>query len=192
MRVTTRRWFPLALVLIGATLLLSACAFRPLLSNVTVRPEVISPNADGADDVSLIKYSLARGADVSIYFEDQAGKRYYFRNKERRSPRRLQGLLGRRHERAGGRGRSRAARCSSRASVLPDGEYKWVIEAVDLSGRTDTAEGKIALTGADTALPEIHNFTVMPQDFTPNQDGLHDRVGISYYLMKAPNASTST
>jgi hypothetical protein len=30
----------------------------------------------------------------------------------------------------------------------------------------------------------LRNFTVVPQEFTPNQDGIRDRVSISYYLMK--------
>jgi hypothetical protein len=68
--------------------------------------------------------------------------------------------------------------------VLPDGEYRWVIEAVDDAGRTDRAEGRITLRDADNALPELRNFTVVPQEFTPNQDGIRDRVSISYYLMK--------
>ena len=68
-----------------ATLLLSACAFRPLLSGVQVRPETISPNADGQDDVTLVEYSIGRTANVSIYFVDAQGERHYFRNGERRS-----------------------------------------------------------------------------------------------------------
>ena len=70
------------------------------------------------------------------------------------------------------------------SQVLPDGVYRWVVEAVDDGGRSETAEGQITLTGADTALPELRNFTVSPQDFTPNQDSIHDRVSISYYLGK--------
>ena len=52
-------------------LLLPACAaVRPLLSGVSVRPDVITPNADGVDDVARIAYSLGRSADLSIYVVD--------------------------------------------------------------------------------------------------------------------------
>jgi hypothetical protein len=70
------------------------------------------------------------------------------------------------------------------SQVLPDGAYTWVIEANDLHGGVQKSEGTITLQQADTALPELHNFTVVPQEFTPNQDSIHDRVSISYYLLK--------
>jgi hypothetical protein len=68
--------------------------------------------------------------------------------------------------------------------VLPDGEYTWVIEAFTGAGAPARAEGQIRLARGDTALPELHNFTVVPQEFTPNQDSIGDRVSISYYLTK--------
>ncbi len=183
MRVRARSWFSLALILPACILLLSACAFRPLLSAAQVRPDVISPNADGQDDVTLIEYTIGRGAKVSIYFEDAAGNRHYFRNAERRSRGDYKVYWG---------GTTNAPEVRPveggpmlvESHVLPDGEYKWVIEAVDDAGRVDRAEGRITLQNADTALPELQNFTVVPQEFTPNQDGIRDRVSISYYLMK--------
>ncbi len=183
MRVLTRRWFSLSFILAGAALLLSACAFAPLLSGVSVRPDVISPNADGSDDVTLVQYTIGRPANVSIYFVDSAGKRHYFRSDERRS-------RGDYRVYWGGTTNDPEVRQVEgnpmlvESQVLPDGDYTWVIEAVDAGGRTDKAEGKITLSGGDVALPEIHNFTVIPQEFTPNQDGIRDRVAISYYLLK--------
>jgi hypothetical protein len=183
MRVVTRRWFPLALILVGATLLLGACAFRPLLSGVNVQPSLISPNGDGADDVTLIQYSIARPANVSIYFVDAAGKRHYFRNNERRSRGDYKvywsGVTTDAEVRP-----VEGGSMLVESHVLPDGDYTWVIEAVEPSGRSDKAEGKITLSGADITFPEVRNFTVMPQEFTPNQDGIRDRVAVSYYLMK--------
>src|SRR5690606_20819579 len=70
------------------------------------------------------------------------------------------------------------------SQVLPDGAYTWTIEAAEPGGQPQKVEGRITLAGADTELPELHNFTVIPQDFTPNQDGIHDRVAVSYYLTK--------
>lgn len=183
MRVLTRRLLPLALILIGATLLLSACVFRPLLSDVRVRPDVISPNADGSDDVTLIEYTIDQPANVSIYFVDAAGQRHYFRQDEPRS-------RGEYKVYWGGTTNDPEVREVDGGSmvveshVLPDGEYTWVIEVVGQSGQPDKVEGKITIAGGDSALPEIHNFTVMPQEFTPNQDGIRDRVAVSYYLLK--------
>ena len=81
----------------------------PLLSNVAVEPAFISPNADGTDDVTEIFYSLRRPATISIYFENEAGERTYFRRERTAFRGRLQRLLGRRRGRAGG-GRDRRRR----------------------------------------------------------------------------------
>ncbi len=183
MRVSTRHWLPLALFLVASAALLGACALQPLLSGVSVKPESISPNADGQDDVTLSKYEIGRTALVAIYFLDDQGQRYAFRQEERRSRGEYQVYWSgvtidpELREVEGGT-------MAVLSHVLPDGEYTWVIEATDLSGRTERREGKITLADGDTALPEIRNFTVVPQEFTPNQDGIRDRVSVSYYLMK--------
>jgi hypothetical protein len=181
MRVRTG-WTVVALV--GLALTLEACSFGSLLRDVTVQPNVISPNADGHDDVTHIQYSLGRPADVSIYFVDEQGRRYYFRNAQRRSPGEYDvywgGVINDPQVRPVPGGNMLVE-----SQVLPDGAYTWVIEALDDAGRTQKVEGQITLQGADTTLPEIHNFTVVPQEFRPNQDGLRDDwVSISYYLTK--------
>ena len=75
----------LCLGLILATYLLAGCATGPLLTDVSLSPPAISPNADGLDDVTRIKYHLNGSADLSIYFMDQEGTRHYFRDTRRRS-----------------------------------------------------------------------------------------------------------
>jgi hypothetical protein len=175
----------LLLIMLGvAALLLSGCSLSPLLSGVSVAPTDISPNADGKDDVTHIRYQIGRPADVSIYLLDAQGGKHYFRNAQRRSPGKYDvywgGVINDPQVRQAPGGQMLVD-----AQVLPDGDYTWVVEAVDDHGRTDRAEGQIRLQGADTTLPELHNFTVEPQDFTPNQDSIHDRVSITYYLTKA-------
>ena len=177
MRVQTRWlvWFVVAL-------LMSGCALRPLLSGVKVAPSVISPNADGVDDVTHVAYTIGRPADVSIYFEDSQGQRHYFRNAQRRSPGNYDvywgGVINDPQVRDVSGGKMLVE-----SQVLPDGEYTWVVEAQGDNGRSEKAEGKITLQNADTTLPEIHNFTVVPHEFRPNQDGLRDDwVSIAYYL----------
>jgi hypothetical protein len=187
-RVYSRWLLP---VLIGAALFLGGCAFRPLLSEVQVAPDVISPNADGVDDVTHIRYRISRPANVSIYFVDAEGNRYYFRDAQRRSPGRYDVYWGgvvNPQEAVGPYPQVRqvaGGQMLVESQVLPDDVYTWAVEAVDDAGHSQRVEGQITLQDADTELPELHNFTVVPQEFRPNQDGLRDDwVSISYYLTK--------
>ncbi|MFQ6015486.1 MAG: hypothetical protein ACE5NP_08590 [Anaerolineae bacterium] len=152
----------------SVALVLLGCVRAPLLSGVEVRPSTISPNADGHDDVARITYRLSQRSTLSIYFTGEDGQRHYFRKDKRRSPGQYEALFG---GVVGG-------------SVLPDGTYTYTVEAVDLQGNVERIEGQIKVANSDTALPELRNFTVFPTTFTPNQDGINDRVSISYYLAK--------
>ncbi|MCB0250621.1 MAG: hypothetical protein KDI07_18745, partial [Anaerolineae bacterium] len=84
MRSTARFWPLLALGFMLA--FVSGCSFRPLLTGVSVQPDVISPNADGDTDATNIRYTLGRSANVSIYFENEQDERFYFRDSQLRSP----------------------------------------------------------------------------------------------------------
>jgi hypothetical protein len=169
-------------------LLLSGCgqldlAVGPLLYDVRVAPDTISPNADGDQDVTEIFYSLRRTATVSIYFENEAGERFYFRQDRRRSP----GVYDVQWGGVVEVGRTVETSYGPQeivSQVLPDGRYRWTIEAIDERARRESATGSITLQEGDTVLPELHNFSVVPQVFAPNQDGLDDRVSISYSLNK--------
>jgi hypothetical protein len=170
-----------ALFLLG--LVLTSCHLRPLLYNVAIYPDVISPNADGTDDATNIEYALSRNATLSIYFENADGERFYFRQDRPRSagdyrvqwggvinqPRWLDNEFGRQ---------------LVKSWVLPDGTYTWVIEATEESGQTERVEGQITLSGGDPIVPELRKFTVALPVFTPNQDGLDDRTGVAYFLNK--------
>jgi hypothetical protein len=176
-----------ALALLGL-LLLGGCSsrLRPVLSDVEVWPSAISPNADGEDDVARIAYNIGRNSDVSIYFVDASGERHYFRKERRRSPKR-----GGYEVYWGGTAQKSLllddeyGRQLVQNRVLADGTYTWVIEATDDRGNNAREEGTITIQDGDGVLPELRNFTVMPQVFRPNQDGLRDDwVSISYYLAK--------
>jgi hypothetical protein len=163
--------------------LLGGCHLRPLLSDVSISPDVISPNADGVDDATNIAYKLSRNATLSIYFENAAGERFYFRRARPRSAGDYQVQWG------GGINQAYwlendYTRQLVKSWVLPDGTYTWVIEAVDEEGETVRAEGQIRLSDGDAEVPELRQFGVAVPEFTPNQDGLRDRTGVSYLLTK--------
>jgi hypothetical protein len=176
----------LAGILIVAVLLsgsLGSCHLRPLLSDVTVSPDVISPNADGNDDATNISYSLSRNADLSIYFVDADGTRFHFREARPRSPGDYQvqwgGVVNQPYSIENEYGHQQVM-----SWVLPDGTYTWVVEAVAEDGEVAQVEGQISLSGGDAQVPALRQFTVALPEFTPNQDGLRDRTGFSYVLNK--------
>ncbi len=175
--------FGLSAALFLVAIALSGCHLRPLLYDASITPDLISPNADGTDDVTNIEYKLSRNAQLSIYFENAAGERFYFREDRPRSagPYRVQwgGTVNQAY-----RMQNDLVRQSVESWVLPDGTYTWVIEATGEEGQTERATGKITLSGGDTAVPELRKFTVTLPVFTPNQDGLADRTGVAYSLSK--------
>jgi hypothetical protein len=154
--------------LVVLSVLAVGCLSQPLLYDVKVAPDVISPNADGRDDVTRIEYKLRRSADLSIYFLDAEGEKHYFREHKRRSSGKYSVYFGGVVE----------------GRMLPDGTYTWGLEATDLSSHTEKVEGPFIIVDADTVTPELRNFSVYPQVFTPNQDGIDDRVTITFYLNK--------
>lgn len=156
-----------ALLLIGA-IFVSGCGFRPLLYDVVSSHQIITPNADGIDDATRISYKLSGSADLSISLIDAEGNQYYFRENRRRS-------AGDYRVDFGG---------VIDGAMLLDGEYTWVVSAVDDNGKETRVEGKLALQNADVNRPQLESFSVYPQQFTPNRDGINDRVTINYYLTK--------
>ena len=156
-----------SLALLGA-LFLAGCAPSALIGDVMIRPQVISPNADGDSDVAEIHYSVSRLTHVSIYLVDAAGGRHDLRVNERRSK-------GERTIYFGG---------VIDGTLLPDGEYRVVFEAIDERGRMDSTEAAITLQGGDTVPLTIDNMKVFPESFTPNRDGIGDRVSVGYSLSK--------
>jgi hypothetical protein len=73
--------------------------------------------------------------------------------------------------------------------MLPDGAYTWTVEAVADDGQTTSQQGQLIIENADTTKPELQGFSVYPQVFTPNQDGIDDRVTVNYSLTKEAEVS---
>jgi hypothetical protein len=149
------------------------CSGGPLLSEVSVSPQTITPNADGLEDVTRISYHLNGSANLSIYFMDGEGNRHYFRDNRRRSEGDYRVDFGGVVD----------------GSMLLDGTYTWVVEAVEDNGQVTKENGLLVIKEADTDKPELQGFSVYPQVFTPNQDGINDRIDINYYLTKEAEVS---
>lgn len=79
-------------VVLAAVVLAVTWAFLrpggPALVAAGLSHTTLSPNADGADDVTHITYQLRRPAEISIYFLDSQGRRYTFRTDRPREARR--------------------------------------------------------------------------------------------------------
>lgn len=153
----------------------------PLLRHAGFMHATISPNADGIDDITYLTYTLARPARVSVYLENDAGDRYYFRENERRIAGdyrvAFSGIVSGYtlpHEEIPGVVETR---------LIPNGQYTWTVIAENEAERSEHM-GTLAVVEADTALPIIRAFEISPDTFTPNQDGIGDRVNVNLYLEK--------
>ena len=153
-----------------------------LLRNVSFQHSEIRPNADGDTDITLIEYELSRNAAVSIYFENETGDRFYFRNGRLRGAGDYRVYFGGivdgyqlPHEQIEGEIIYR---------VLQDGLYTWTVAATDDNGHTELAQGQLTIAQADTQLPQIRDFALDKATFTPNRDGIDDRLLIQLYLDK--------
>ena len=156
-------------VLTAAIVMLAACGSGDLLSNASMSPAAISPNGDGSADATLIHYELSRNASITIQLTGADGRVYYFRRDQPRSAGKYDVLFGGVID----------------GQLLPDGVYTWTIEATDRAGQIrQPAQGQLTISGGESAAPKITLMTVFPKEFTPNQDGISDRVKINVVLSK--------
>jgi hypothetical protein len=155
-------------ILILIFVLLTACAGDALLYDVSLTPDAISPHPGSENIATTLHYALARDASISIYLLDARGARHDFRIDQTR-------VVGEYDATFTGAINNR---------VLPDGAYRLVIEAKDARGQIAKIEKRLTITNADSTPPELQGFSVFPDAFTPNQDGIADRVIIRYWLTK--------
>ncbi len=154
----------LFLLLLGLT---AACGTSELIKSIGITPETISPRPNEPNRATRITYELSRPARINVYLVNETGK-YVLRENQSRAAGGFEILFG----------------GSVDNKTLSDGTYQVVVEAQDEAGISDSKLGTLKIVNADTSLPELQAFTVFPQEFTPNQDGLDDRVIIRYYLTK--------
>ena len=189
--MSTKRLSPILLViLIAASVVLLAVWLGgrllrgddSLLRNVAVREALITPNADGDTDATPITYELSRNAIVSIFLENERGERFYFRQEKPRGAGEYEVLFSGIVD--GYRLPEDQVEGEILARLLQNGDYTWTVEATDFAGATERQQGTITIAEADGQLPELRNFTLDKHAFTPNRDGLDDRVLLQFYLPK--------
>ncbi len=183
-----RPWFAAAisLVVVLTAVLLAWRLWNgdsSLLRDVQVAEALITPNADGVSDATLVSYTLSRNADVSIYFENEAGDRYTFRDEKPRGSGDYRVLFSGIVD--GYRLPGETIEGEILARLLQDGDYTWTVEAMDEQGVVESQSGAITIAEADTELPEMRDFDLDNRVFTPNRDGISDRVQAQFYLTKA-------
>lgn len=188
-----KQLFPLVTTVVATVILLTLIGLGwrlyhgdgRLLSNVAFGAEQITPNADGSQDATPISYEISRKAHVSIYFENPAGERFYFRQERLRGAGEYTVLFSGVVD--GYTRPDELIQGEIIARLLADGEYQWVISATDEQGVTEQETGVLTIAEADTSLPELRDFGLDKAIFTPNRDGINDRVLAQYYLTKEAN-----
>lgn len=179
----------IAVVLVGAALAAAWALLRPAgqpLVAAALGQPALSPNGDGADDLTRLTYTLRRPASISIYFEDAAGQRFYFRQDRLRDAGdyniEFSGVVEAFTLPTDDFGAAFTGQVLRR--VLPNGAYTWHVAATDAAGQSNTISGPLTISGADAALPLVVNFGVSPTRFSPNRDGIDDRATITLALTK--------
>ena len=188
--MSEKRTTPLIVGLIALVVVVVAVAIgwrvvngdNSLLRGVTVEHEVITPNADGNDDATQFSYELSRNAAVSIYFENEAGERFYFRQERPRGAGEYSVLFSGVVD--GYRLPNELIQGEILSRLLQNGVYTWTVQVTDEDGIPEKATGSLTIADADTTLPELRDFGVFPNVFTPNRDGIADRVYPQFYLTK--------
>jgi hypothetical protein len=155
----------------------------PLITHASFSPETITPDADGDHDVTLLTYGLSRNAQVAITFVRADGMEFAFRQNETRVAGDYQVYFSGVVDGYVLPDETFSGQILRR--LMPDGQYTWRLEAVGDTGETQQITGTLMIENGDAPLPVMTSFTVSPDVFTPNQDGVLDRAQVNVYLTKA-------
>ena len=152
-----------------------------LLRTAAFEINTLSPNADGVNDVTQISYELMRPARVSISLLNETGRRFTLRDNNPRPTGKHQLLFSGIVE--GFTLDEETYNCKILTRALPNGKYTWAIEAHSTTEQQELT-GALTVSSVDNTLPEIRGFSVSPPYFTPNRDGISDRVWVNLFLTK--------
>lgn len=154
----------------------------PLIGDAGFDRPAISPNADSEDDIAIFEYSLSRPATVSLSLTSEQGRRFYFRQRRAREDGDYRVLFSGIVDGFLYDGETVDGEIERR--LIPNGNYNWLLEAQSNNGASMSKRGNLLIEAGDTPLPLMSEFSISPAVFSPNQDGIADRVSINVYLEK--------
>jgi len=127
---------------------------KPFISNVSASPNPFSPDGDGRNDVTHIKFTLSEPCSMTIVFEGAPADTHT-------------GFYD-----------SGANDFTWDGAGYFDGTYKFTIDARDVAGcPADQVDGEVTI---DTKPANIYNVSVSPNPFTPDDDGITDYCYIDF------------
>jgi hypothetical protein len=181
-----------AAIAVGIVLILGRILIkpdRPLIASAGFNINTISPNADGVDDVTQFSYEVTKNAFVSMAFVNDDGDEYVFRDHENRAADEYSVLFSGVVDGYVLPDEDIAGEVLRR--LIPDGEYTWTLTAT-AQDNSETAEksGTLVVENGDSPLPLMTIFSIGPDEFTPNQDGVNDRVFVNVELVKETDELT--
>jgi len=154
----------------------------PLITSAEFDRETITPNADGDNDIATFSYFLSRPATIDMVFTGEDGQTFAFREQQSRNDGDFAVLFSGVVE--GFELDNEDVPGTVERRLMPNGTYTWELTATEENGETQTETGTLDVVDGDSPLPIMSIFTVSPSTFTPNQDGVDDRVEINVYLEK--------
>lgn len=168
---------PLAVVL----LLVGCNASGGLLQNVYTTGGTLTVTGPSLDAPAVLHYSLARPAEVSAWLSDATGTRLVLRERQPRP-------AGQDYQLSFDGTHGGAAEALERR-VVPAGEYRLTLQAVDEQGWRDEASDRVQVLAADTDPPRIENLLAYPDAISPNFDAVDDVAQVSFRLTKDARVS---
>ncbi|HZU05327.1 MAG TPA: gliding motility-associated C-terminal domain-containing protein [Chloroflexota bacterium] len=175
------RYLAVVAALGGATLLGSCRAGSPLLSGVYTSGGPLRPDGNGTGAPAVVHYSLSRPAAVSVWLTNGDGTRLVLRERQPRPSGADYRLTF--------DGTYAPTPDSPERRVVPPGQYRVTVQAVDEHGYREEATTELAVEAADTDPPRIESLVAQPDVISPNFDAIDDVAQISFRLTKAARVS---
>lgn len=141
-----------------------------MIDIVSFGPTTISPDRDGHDDVARLLYRIGQRANVDVTLTGADGAAHVLRSASLRQP--------------GAEPYELLFGGVIDGRMLPDDTYRVSLLATPIDGGAPVTvqAPDLRIVDADALPPQLRALTVLPARFTPNQDGIDDRVAISYAL----------
>ena len=141
----------------------------PAIQNISVQPVALSPNSDGASDVTQVSYILSEPATVTVQITDARLNV-------------LRTLVGSEALSAGTQAIAWDG-TDAAGMTLVDGAYTVTFDARDAAGLTSAFESVNVVI--DTQPPVLSRLTVSDNPFTPDGDGFADILRLGFTVSNA-------